>query len=265
MNHTSTSSATINGVALHGAGQSLSAEALRERAYTELLRQTAVQGGLLPRCTLDTAPELDAEARQVIEAMLEHQVATPLPSEDECQRYFAACQRRFRTGQAMLLRHILFAVTPGVNVQLLATHAEKVLLRLMARDGSAATEPPLFATLAQENSNCPSAAEGGMLGWVGPQDCVPELADALFFGAQACQAVGMVPRLLHTRFGLHVVEVLEQRPGTLPSYADVRERVAAQLALQSRAKALQQYMRLLVGQAHIEGLVLDGADSPLLQ
>jgi peptidyl-prolyl cis-trans isomerase C len=39
------------------------------------------------------------------------------------------------------------------------------------------------------------------------------------------------------------------------------------LAAQSRAKALQQYMRLLVGQAKVEGLALglEGADSPLLQ
>jgi peptidyl-prolyl cis-trans isomerase C len=37
------------------------------------------------------------------------------------------------------------------------------------------------------------------------------------------------------------------------------------LATQSRAKALQHYMRVLVGQAKVEGLALEGADSPLLQ
>jgi peptidyl-prolyl cis-trans isomerase C len=37
------------------------------------------------------------------------------------------------------------------------------------------------------------------------------------------------------------------------------------MANQARAKALQQYMRLLVGQASVEGLALEGADSPLLQ
>jgi len=45
----------------------------------------------------------------------------------------------------------------------------------------------------------------------------------------------------------------------------VRERIAAQLTLQSRAKALHQYMSLLVGQALVEGVQLERADSPLVQ
>ena len=39
--------AHINGVPLHAAGESIDAEALRQRACTELLRQAAVQAGLL--------------------------------------------------------------------------------------------------------------------------------------------------------------------------------------------------------------------------
>jgi peptidyl-prolyl cis-trans isomerase C len=35
--------------------------------------------------------------------------------------------------------------------------------------------------------------------------------------------------------------------------------------MQSRAKALHQYMTLLVGQALVEGVELDTADSPLVQ
>jgi peptidyl-prolyl cis-trans isomerase C len=45
----------------------------------------------------------------------------------------------------------------------------------------------------------------------------------------------------------------------------MRKRVAAQLAMQSRAKALHQYMSLLAGQAMVEGIELDAADSPLVQ
>ena len=59
--------------------------------------------------------------------------------------------------------------------------------------------------------------------------------------------------------------LLARREGRQLSYQDVRARVAAQMANQARAKALQQYMRLLVGQASVEGLALEGADSPLLQ
>ena len=37
----------VNGVALHTPGEALDAEALRQRACTELLRQAAIAGGLL--------------------------------------------------------------------------------------------------------------------------------------------------------------------------------------------------------------------------
>ncbi|MDP3812610.1 MAG: peptidylprolyl isomerase, partial [Hydrogenophaga sp.] len=39
----------------------------------------------------------------------------------------------------------------------------------------------------------------------------------------------------------------------------------ARLALQSQATALRQYMQLLVGQAQVEGVELEGADTPLVQ
>jgi peptidyl-prolyl cis-trans isomerase C len=45
----------------------------------------------------------------------------------------------------------------------------------------------------------------------------------------------------------------------------VRERIAALLTMQSRAPALHQYMTLLVGPARVEGIELEGADSPLVQ
>ena len=71
--------------------------------------------------------------------------------------------------------------------------------------------------------------------------------------------------LVHSRFGFHIIEVLERRAGVVPAYAEVQQRIALQLTLQSRSKALRQYMSLLVGQAMVEGVDLEGADSPLVQ
>ena len=68
-----------------------------------------------------------------------------------------------------------------------------------------------------------------------------------------CATAWCPPRLIHTRFGFHIIEVLGQRRGKLPEFGQVRERIQAQLVLQSRATALRQYMQLLVGRAHIEG------------
>ena len=253
--------ASINGIALHGPNARPDEESLREQAFTELLRQQAVQMGLLPRAAVLETPALGASERSVLEAMVDAAVQVPAPTKEECQRYFAARKYQYLVGQAVHLRHILFAVTPGVNVQSLSVHADKALISLLGKN----VPIDLFGKLAAELSNCPSSTQGGDLGWLGPQDCAPELASILFFQAEVPVGLGVLPRLVHTRFGFHIIEIRERREGKPLDFADVRERVAAQLALQSRAKALHQYMGLLLGQARVEGITLKAFDSPLVQ
>ena len=253
--------ASINGIALHPAGQRPLEDELRERAYAELLRQRAVAQGLLAPHEGDLAPELGESDRQVLETMVDADVHSPEPLEAECRRYYQAHTTQFTVGQALHVRHILFAVTPGINVQALAVHAEKALLELTHKD----TPPSRFAQLAAELSNCPTSSQGGDLGWIGPDDCAPELAKELFHQSHHQGSVGIHPMLVHSRFGFHIVEVLERRAGTVPAYAEVHERIARLLAMQSRARALHQYMTLLAGEAELENIDLEAADSPLVQ
>ncbi len=253
--------ATVNGIALHAPGQRPLEDELRERAYAELLRQRAVAQGLLASHDGTMAPELADSERQVLETMVDADVHSPQPQEEECQRYYQAHTTQFTVGQALHVRHILFAVTPGINVQALAVHAEKALLELTHKD----TPPARFAQLASELSNCPTSTQGGDLGWIGPDDCAPELAKELFHQSHHQGSVGIHPMLVHSRFGFHIVEVLERRAGTVPAYAEVQERIARLLAMQSRARALHQYMTLLAGEAELGFIALDAADSPLVQ
>lgn len=253
--------ASINGVALHEPGQALDADTLRERAWAELLRQRAVHLGRLPRVNVLVAPELGATEQQAIEAMTDDEVRAPEPTDEECRRYYEANKPHFIVGQALHVRHILFAVTPGVNVHALTQRAEAALLDLIRKDVPAGR----FEQLAAELSNCPSSAQGGDLGWVSPEDCAPELANELFYQTDSRWGMGVHPRLVHTRFGLHIIEVLGRRKGTLPAYEEVATGIRQRLQHQSRATALRQYMRLLVGQARVEGIELEGADSPLVQ
>ncbi|MBU4520477.1 MAG: peptidyl-prolyl cis-trans isomerase, partial [Gammaproteobacteria bacterium] len=207
------------------------------------------------------AQQPDEAQRLVIETMLDQAVTSPDPTEEECRRHYEAQKNRLIVGQALHVRHILFAVTPGVNVHALSQRAETALLELSRKDVPAGR----FAQLAAELSNCPSGAQGGDLGWVTPEACAPELANELFFQTDSRWGMGVHPRLVHTRFGLHIIEVLGRKKGQLPEFGQVRDQIASRLALQSRSTALRQYMQLLVGQAKVEGVELEGADSPLVQ
>jgi peptidyl-prolyl cis-trans isomerase C len=251
----------INGIALHGPGAALDEPTLRELAWSELLRQQAVQTGWLPRQNVLQAPELTEAQRTTIEQMLDQLVPTREPSDDECRRYHEAHAAELTVGQAMHVRHILFAVTPGVNVHALSIRAETALLELSRKD----VPPQRFEQLAAELSNCPSSAQGGDLGWITPQECSPELANELFKQSDVRYGMGVHPRLVHTRFGFHIIEVLGRRKGKTPGFEESRAAIALRLAQQARATALRHHMMALVAAADIQGIDLEGADSPLMQ
>jgi peptidyl-prolyl cis-trans isomerase C len=256
--------ARINGVALHAEAEILSLEALRQRACSELLRQAAIRGGLL--APTDVAPGdgvLSEAASQAIDAWLERELQLPEPSEEACRRHHAAHPARYRTGQRVRVRHVLFAVTPGVDVAALRNRAEACLLDVRCHDGKApaCASSTGFERAARELSNCPSGAEGGELGWLTPADCAPEFAREIFGHVE----IGVLPRLVHSRFGLHVVEVLERKGGEPQSFASVRGAVAMALRQQTYVTALRQCLQLLAGQATVEGVDLDAAQTPLVQ
>jgi peptidyl-prolyl cis-trans isomerase C len=251
--------ARINGVALGAPGETLSPEASRQRACTELLRQAAQSAGLLAASDAPSTDGVISEAASAaIEALLERNLNLPEPSEEACRRYHAAHESAYRAGERVRARHILFAVTPGVDVVALRKRAEPVFLGVRCHDGQAAD---LFADAARQWSNCPSGVRGGDLGWLESADCAPEFARELFGRAE----VGVLPRLVHSRFGLHIVEVLEREPGVAPSFESVRGAVAMALKQQAFVTALRQYLSVLAGAAAVEGVDLDAADTPLVR
>ncbi|ODS72894.1 MAG: peptidylprolyl isomerase [Acidovorax sp. SCN 65-28] len=250
--------ARINGVALNAPHELLDEEALRQRACTELLRQAAQQAGLL---SADDVPgalgAISTEASDAIEQLLDRDLPIPDPSEEACRRYHEAHPAAHAQGERAQLRHVLFAVTPGVDVKQLRLRAEALLIDLRCADDGGAK----FAEAAAQWSNCPSGQQGGDLGWLTRADCAPEFAREVFGSAE----IGVLARLVHSRFGLHVVEVVAREAGQQPAFEDVRQAIALTLRQQAWVNALRQYLQLLAGAAVVEGVALDAAESPLVQ
>lgn len=235
---------TVNGIAVESAdGASPELAAVRE-----LLRQRAVALALVE----DGAPGDAVEA--AIERLIEREVAMPEPSDEECRRYYAANRARFRSGDLVFARHILFQIRPGSPVNMVRNWAERMLGQLLAA-------PEEFEACAAESSNCPSGQQGGNLGQIGRGDTVPEFEAALF----ADVSTGVLPRLVTTRYGFHIVRIDRRVPGDELPFELVRGRIAAQLAEQVQQKALRQYVSLLAGQAELRGVDLVASESPLVQ
>lgn len=242
--------------ALHADTPDPDAAARRTLAIRELMLQRAGELGLLenglPRERVTFAGREQED--EVIVKVLESEVTTPKPSADECRRYYETHPERFTAGDLVEARHILFAIMPGTPVMALRDHAERVLAELKAAPGD-------FAARAQQLSNCPSGQHGGNLGQFGRGEMVPEFDKAIF----GTPATGVLPTLVATRYGFHIIAVERRIPGTRLPFEAVADRVAGYLAARVEERALKQYVEVLAGRADIAGADLAGAASPLVQ
>lgn len=219
-----------------------------KRAAHELVLRTV----LLQQADILGIAGDDDEER--IDTLLALQVQIPQADEAACLTWYRNNAARYTNGELVEARHILFQVTPGAPLELLRATAEAVLEELQQH-------PARFGELAAEYSNCSSGKVGGSLGQLSRGQSVPEFEELAFRLGEG----ELAGRLLETRFGLHIVQVQRKVAGQLLPFDAVKSEIAAYLDRQSSQRAIHQYLHILVGQAEIEGMVLEGADSPLVQ
>ena len=103
-----------------------------------------------------------------------------------------------------------------------------------------------FEQAARENSEDGSAAQGGDLGWVSPGMFVPEFEEVI----NGLPVNGISDPVI-TRFGVHLVQVLERREVTLDARQQ-REQARNILREQKFDEAYAEWIRDLRGRAYVE-------------
>lgn len=159
--------------------------------------------------------------------------------------------------------HIL-KVVERVNESLLPTtavqsHARHILLRPSAQLSEAAAAERLaeyrsrvqggraqFADLAREHSQDGSAAQGGDLGWTFPGRYVPEFEQVL----NSLQP-GQISEPVISRFGVHLIELLERREAKL-TQREQRDMVRDAVREKKLDEAFATWMQELRGRAYVE-------------
>ncbi len=139
------------------------------------------------------------------------------------------------------------------------TRARHILLRPSARLPEAAAIEKLaefkkrivagqadFAVLARENSEDGSAKQGGDLGWANPGMFVPEFEQVM-----SGLAPNQISDPLVSRFGVHLVQVLERRETTL-SAKDLRELARNAVRQKKQEEAFVIWVQELRGKAYVE-------------
>lgn len=146
---------------------------------------------------------------------------------------------------------------PGAVVT--QTHARHILLRLTPKQTEAAAIEKLagfkkriqagqaeFAALARESSEDGSAKEGGDLGWTSPGMFVPE-----FEKVMNGLAPNQISDPLVSRFGVHIIQVLERRETQL-SQRDQREIARNVLREKKQNEAYALWAQDVRGRAYVE-------------
>jgi peptidyl-prolyl cis-trans isomerase SurA len=145
---------------------------------------------------------------------------------------------------------------PGTVVQ---SHSRHILLRPGPQLSEAAAVQRLadfkkrvqagqadFAQLAREFSQDASARNGGDLGWANPGMFVPEFEDAM-----STLAPGQIADPVISRFGVHLIQLLERRQATL-SEREQRE-IARNLVREKKLdEAYAQWAQDVRGRAYVE-------------
>lgn len=208
--------------------------AARALVVRTLLRQRAAALGI----------EADSEDAAV-EQLLAREVSLGSVSDEEVRRYFEGNRQKFRSGDLFEAHHILFATNQAADREDAIRKAEGTLFQLK-------TDPELFERVAKEESACSSGQLGGSLGQLTLGAVVPEFWAALVgFGK-----VGLVPHLVETRFGHHIIRIDRCALGEALPFEAAEPQIRNYLAERLEQRAYQQYIAELIGQARITGIDL---------
>ncbi len=190
--------------------------------------QTALEGGSLGWRKGSQLPTLFAD---VVIRMEPGEFSEPLQSAGGFQ---IVRLNDMRGAQVMMIdqlhaRHILLRPNEILDESAVQQKARGIRDQIVGGDD--------FATVAEAVSEDPqSAAEGGDLGWLSPGDTVPEFEEAM-----AKMQINELSEPIKTRFGWHLIEILERR-----SHDTTDEVKRTQCARQIRAAKAEEERELWV-------------------
>ena len=137
------------------------------------------------------------------------------------------------------VRHIVLRPSPQMSLEQAAERMRE--FRQAITDGRAR-----FEDIARQYSEDASAEQGGDLGWISPGNLVPEFEDAM-----NKLPTGGVSQPVQSRYGLHLIQVLDRRDATLDP-KQLREQATNVLKEEKFEPAYNEWVADLRAKAFVE-------------
>ena len=159
----------------------------------------------------------------------------------EAKAYYEENKDNYNQPEQVKASHILIKVAPSATTEEKAAAKEKAekLLKQVKEGGD-------FAQLAKDNSDCPSKAKGGDLGYFDRTTMVKEFSDAAF-----AMKVGQVSDVVETQFGYHIIKVTDHKNAGMTSFDEVKDEITKGLKQQKLAVASKEYLDKLKAESKI--------------
>ena len=178
-----------------------------------------------------------------VDALVRQAVAhVPEPSEEDIEAYYRAHPGEFASGPQVFARHIL--VTPADK--------ESEASKREAREEIEAIRKRIlegadFKDEARAHSDCPSAKDGGSLGWFSRGMMVGPFDKAVFSIAK-----NEISDVVETQFGYHIILKEDERPGGSKSLTEAHESIRDLLRHEARGRAMDSFVAELREKASVE-------------
>ncbi len=218
-----------------------------EDQYNEITKQFStpeeLKNALSSMGTTEEDFKKEMEQGLTIEALLDAKIGgLKIVTDEEVEDYYKNNPDSFNSPEQLKASHILISADPNENPE---ERAEK-RIKLSALLGELEKGAD-FAKLAQENSSCGSAKQGGDLGFFHKGKMVPAFEDAAFQ-----LNVGEVSDIVETQFGFHVIKLTERKEAQAIPLEQVRDNVKDFLNKQRGQEAISEYISKLRGTATVE-------------
>ena len=185
------------------------------------------------------------EAYEKLYSKLESQVVV---NDEELNKFFEANRMRYDIYPSADAYIAYVKLNPSDADKKIANEKAKEILKTVNKDN--------FASIAKEKSECPSAANGGELGWFTKEDMVKEFSDAAFKG----KAGEIYPEVVDTVFGSHIIFVQEKNEDdktVRASHILVKSNVSPETIAERVKLEEEQALKLSNGEIKFENLPKD--------
>lgn len=181
-----------------------------------------------------------------IQGLVENDIAkTVSVSDAEVHDFYTGNKEKFESPEQAHARHILVTVAENADEktrQAAKAEAESLLVKLKA--GAS------FEEIAKSSSDCPSASQGGDLGFFGHGQMVPAFDQAAF-----ALAPGELSGVVETQFGYHIIKLEEKKAAGLVPELEAAPKIREYLTSQKTETAVEERLKALRKKAKIELLM----------